>query len=129
MLQGLAGRADDAIASAEKAIRLSPHDPYMWWFQHALGTGHFAACRYSDAAEWERKAVHRNPNAPYSQLTLAASCAHLGLVDEAREAAAEGQRLQPGASLSDMRASWAAADAGFLDRYIEGLRKAGWKDE
>jgi hypothetical protein len=34
-------------------------------------------------------------------------------------------RLQPEYSLANTRANFAAADPEFLERYIEGLRKAG----
>jgi len=59
---------------------------------------------------------------------LAVNYAHLGMMNEAQAAAREVMRLHPGFTISQWRQRLAFRDKGVLDRYVEGLRKAGLPD-
>jgi Flp pilus assembly protein TadD len=121
------GRPDEGIAHLEKAMRF---DPLGWgysYYLHCIGLAHFAAGRYAQAVEWERRALRHHPDYHVSRGNLAASYAHLGSMDEAREALAETLRLNPALSESGIRRLFSFAEPAFLDRWLLGLRKAGWE--
>ena len=75
--------------------------------------------------DWAERSLARQPSANAYQI-VAASLAHLGRIEEARDALAELTRLRPGISPAAIRHYYAVADPGHADRLIEGLRLAGW---
>jgi adenylate cyclase len=123
-----AGRPDDGMTNVRKAMRLSPHDPYMFHFFTAMAIVHFAAERYEDAADWARRALQRRPDFPATYRYLAASYAHLGRLEEARTALEEMFRLNPEFSLATDRVVLSTAEPAFVERLFDGLRKAGLKE-
>ena len=125
---GMAGRPEETIAVIEEAIRLSPQDPFMHEYLAGLARAHFAAERYGEAVTWGKRALESNPAYPTSDETyrlLAASYVHLGRLEDGRDAAREAARLNPEYSLAYIRRAAAFADPDYLDRYLDGLRKAG----
>jgi adenylate cyclase len=121
------GRLEEGLASAEKAIRLSPRDRFLWFFFQRLAVVHFHARRYEEAAEWARRSIRGNPRFPFSRATLVAAYAHLGRLDDARAEVEELLRVQAEFSLAFMR-EILAADPDYRDHYLDGLRKAGLKE-
>jgi adenylate cyclase len=122
------GRLEEALANAEKAIRLSPRDSLRWFYFFTLGSVHFQARRYGDAVEWARRSIRGNPRFPYSRAYLAASFAYLGRGDEARAAVEELLRVQPGFSLTFVRENSVGASPA-LGHFLDGLRKAGLPED
>jgi hypothetical protein len=59
---------------------------------------------------------------------LAANFALLGMMDEARAQAREVMRLHPEFTISRWRDRPPYRDVAILERYIDGLRKAGLPD-
>jgi adenylate cyclase len=92
---GWGGDAERAIEWADRALRLSPFDPWNWFPCHGLALGHFALGHYREAAAAARKAIHFNPGFSMSHMLLAASLAKLGQPGEAKGAAARVMELQP----------------------------------
>jgi adenylate cyclase len=121
-------RPDDAITHLEKAIRLSPHDPWMYDFLCGMALAHFAARRYEEAAEWAQRSLQRRLDYVLSRSILAASCAHLGRTDEARTALAAAMHLQQGSFEETAKLALPFADPDLVERVIDGLRKAGFKE-
>ena len=97
----------------------------MWMHDHAMGTAHFAARRFEEAARSARRSIQNKSAWPYAHGILAASCAHLGRAEEAHNAVEETIRLQPEVSLADIPRLFGAADPTFIDLYVEGQRAAG----
>jgi TolB-like protein len=128
---GMAAPPEEAIAMIEEVIRLSPEDPAMPSYFQGMGYAHFAAERYGEAVEWAKRALESPWGATSAAIyrLLAASYAHLDRLEEARSAALEAARLRPGFSSSRFRLQYAAADPQFVERYLEGLRKAGLPEE
>lgn len=93
---GWAGEAERAIEWGERAMRLSPFDPWAWSAFHAFALGHFHRGRYEEAARAARKAVQLNPGHSISHMLLVAPLAKLGRLKEAEVAAARVLELQPG---------------------------------
>ena len=92
---GWSGEAERAIEWGERAMRLSPFDPWAWSAFHALTLGHFHRGRYEEAAKAAHKAVQFNPGHSISYMLLTAALAKLGRLEEARAAAARVLELQP----------------------------------
>ena len=77
-------RPDEAIAAAERAIRLSPHDPTVFEPYTALCLAHLFAGRYEEALSWADRALGRNAGLPALRLKLSL-LGYLGRRDEASE--------------------------------------------
>lgn len=122
-LAAMAGRPAEAIDLIEKAFRLNPHP--SGWYYWELGLAQYAARDFEAAIKTLRgDATYRTG----SRRILAASLAQLGRHDEAVR---EGQIFL--ANNPDFRIGrWAsrqpARDAGMLEHFIDGYRKAGLPD-
>ena len=124
----LAGEYEAAVTHINKAIRLSPHNPFVvYWFGH-LGVAAFADERYEDACYWGRKAIQQNPNFPGGHRLVAASCGQLGRTQEAAKELKELLLLMPGMTADDVRKQVPFKRSSHMERYIDGLRKAGLPD-
>jgi tetratricopeptide (TPR) repeat protein len=95
VILGWTGSAERAIEWGERAIRLSPFDPWSFAAFHAITLGHFHRGRYEEALDAAHKAVHANTAHSISYMLLAAPLAKLGRLEEARAAAARVLELQP----------------------------------
>jgi TolB-like protein/DNA-binding winged helix-turn-helix (wHTH) protein len=120
------GREDEAIALIEQAVELSPRDPHLWTFYNARAFAHFSLGELKRAAFFARKGT-RTPNATYWPFaTLTASLGLLGGREEAEAAAAELLERKPDYSCSFAREDlFFCGSRDFIDRYAEGLRRAG----
>jgi tetratricopeptide (TPR) repeat protein len=95
VILGWAGKAEQAIEWGQRAMRLSPFDPWAWSALHTLALGHFHRGHFEEAATAAQKAVHANPGHSISHMLLTASLAKLDRLEQARTSAAEVLRLQP----------------------------------
>ncbi len=113
------GRSGEAIDLFQKAMRLNPFypDEYLWY----LGGAYYNLKRYEDAI----RAVSGMQNPREGQRILAASCAQLGRMSEARAHAKKVLEAHPGFNLEH----WARIVPDRLGddtlHLIEGLKKAG----
>ncbi len=150
-----AGRIDDAIAEAKRAIQLNPHNvDANNMMGSALST---AAARYDEGIPWFERALQLNPSDPQHQIyTTQLAFAHLGAgrFELAAKLARDAIRRQPdflegvialAASLGYLGHAEEARTAieghedaapGFIERHVtyapelkecllEGLRRAG----
>jgi tetratricopeptide (TPR) repeat protein len=92
---GWTGEAEPAIEWSERALRLSPFDPWAFAAFHAVMLGHFLRGRYEEAVTAAYKAVQSNPAHSISYMLLAAPLAKLGRLEESKAAAARVLELQP----------------------------------
>jgi len=129
LLRCYTGDPESAIEHAEHALRLSPRDPMAWTFHSVLATAHMQAKRYEDAVSWATKAIRENSNSSTPYRTLAASCVHLGRLDEGRAAMQRVLELEPGLTLSEFKRTYPIGRYANLDDYLDGLRKAGLQEE
>jgi adenylate cyclase len=78
------GQYDLGIEHVKNSMRLSPRARVGWgWF--LIGVAHFCSRRFEEAIQSLRLAVQEDPDYAESYRYLAASYAHLGRVDEARD--------------------------------------------
>ncbi len=127
----LAGQSAGALPLIDKAVRLSPQDPYLSLWLYFECHAHMHLGQYDAAIEKCRKSVAINP-LWYAYIDLISAYGWKGMEDEARAAIAELGKLMPGYTVQ----KWASIDwsdnATFRVEYariVEGLRKAGMREE
>ncbi len=131
------GRPDRAIEAADTAIRLSPRDPLIWSKYHVKGWALFMKEEYGQAIEWLRRTAAVAPGAePFTYLFLASAYALTGQQAEAHEALKQYLSLSRTktktiAELRKQQLSFADNPkwVAFVERFHEGLRKAGMSEE
>jgi len=114
-----AEQPERAVELLHKAMRLNPYCPdwYLWCLADAYDT----MGRPEDVIA----TVKRMQDASEGQRLLAANYAHLGMMKEAEHAAREVMRLHPRFTISEWREIIPYRNKVPLERYVEGLRKAG----
>jgi TolB-like protein len=131
----LTGSIEEAIALQEKAIRLSPRDPYICIWHFRIGLGHLLRSRTDHAIVWFERARAANRGHPRPHGYLASAYGLKGESERAGVELAEARRLSDGRYSSIVRlkaaGQWgiAAVQALFESTYIAGLRKAGMPEE
>ncbi len=118
----IAGLAEEAVRSFERAIRMSPVDPRLHRSLAGMGMAFIELGRFDDAIVAAKKAQRQNPFYAASCRCLASAFAHLGRDAEAREAAARVLEVDPAFTISGWIARGGQANSHLQ---IEGLRKAG----
>jgi len=119
-----AGRAEESAPYLEKAIRLNPLPPALYFIH--LAVSYRDSGQYEKAIEASKKALQLEPNTQYPYIHMAVSYIRLGLEKEARAAAAEILRINPEFSL-ERYAKILPFPQPVSDRVVEDLRKAGLK--
>ena len=122
---GLAGDYEAACKHVEYAFCLSPRDTFRATWYSSLGMSAAAVGRDAEAVEWAKKALQENPKFPGGHRTLAACYSHLGQLAEARAAIAKLLELVPDLTIGHLREQLPYRSRAHLERYIDGLRKAG----
>ena len=132
------GEFQTSLEYIDKAIRLSPRDPFRAsWHADKAGT-HLALKQYDQAIEWARHAIEITPNEDVPYLYLIVALALTGQESEAHEAL---QRYLSNPGAGRTMATWNSRRAQYVDertdpryvdywdRLMEGLRKAGLPEE
>ena len=111
-----------SVELMHKAMRLNPHYPdwYLWYLADAYDT--------LGQSEDVIATIQRMHDPSEGQRMLAANFAHLGMMREAEAAGREVLRLHPDFKISVWRERPPYRDQAILERYVEGLRKAGLPD-
>jgi TolB-like protein len=89
-----AGQADIAIEHVEAALRLSPRARVANSFS-VIGRAHFFARPFNEAVPKLLLAIQEDPSNPHPYRALAATYAHLGRLDDAREIVERLRALTP----------------------------------
>jgi adenylate cyclase len=120
------GESELAIERAERAMRLSPQDPYLCSMMAATAYAHFIAGRDSEALTWAERAIREKPDyIPVPTRVLAAGYALTGRHKEAQRAAVRLREIDPTFRLSDLKDRVPLRRPEDIARLAEGLRKAG----
>ena len=119
-----AGHYDTAIDHAERALRLSPRDPFNYHAYMALAFSYFLTGRFEEGVANSKLAIQSNPGLSPSHAMLVANLVSLGRLDEARAAGCRLLEVAPDASASSfVRAAWTRPD--LMEAFGAALRKAG----
>ena len=118
-----AGRPEEGIDLVKKAMRLDPHYPPIYLIY--LGRAYYAMGQYEDAIAAMKRCITRDPDLMVPHLVLGAIYGELGRKEEAQAQVAEVLRISPRVSVEGQRWRMPFKDQAVLDRYFDGLRKAG----
>jgi Flp pilus assembly protein TadD len=119
----LCGAYDKAIEHAQKALRLSPVEPLLYYAEVALGLAYLFIGRNEEAVTDARKAIDGNRNFALAYSILAMGCVRLGQSEEASQAVRQLTAAVPSfrvGTLSKIR----FADAARLQSDLALLREA-----
>jgi TolB-like protein/class 3 adenylate cyclase len=122
------GHAEDGFAGIETALRLSPRDPGVPFWQFFMCHNHTHLAQWKQAIEWCSRSTAGDPTNFFPLVDLAAANAWAGHDKEAREAAAQLQKVYPGFTVQTWAGIHWSDDPTFNAQYqriVEGLRKAG----
>jgi adenylate cyclase len=118
-----AGRPEEAIPLAQKAIRLDPCGSLLNY--SALGNALLFTGRLEEAVSAYKKALQYGPNSLWKHLMLAATYSMMGHEKEARAEAAEVLRINPKFSLDFWAKRALVRDESVRNKIVTALRKAG----
>ncbi|MFQ5897295.1 MAG: tetratricopeptide repeat protein [Candidatus Methylomirabilia bacterium] len=118
-----AGRPEETIRLVEKAMRLNPRYPFVYLW--GLGHAYYLTGDYEAAIVTLKRVLTRNPDWLPAHAYLAVIYSELGRKDEARAELAEVRRLSPELSLESLRQRLPYKDEAVLERFLDGMRKAG----
>jgi TolB-like protein len=128
VMKFLLGRAQESRTHVEKAMRLSPRDPFLFQWHFFIGLADTYLGRVVRGIESLRKTVEINPNWGHSHFMLAGALALAGLLEEAAEVCGVARRLAPRFTIAKFHAEAPSDNLVFLAqrvRFYEGLRLAG----
>ncbi len=100
----------DAIMRVEKALHLSPLDPFGYLYDSLASTAYLAAEDFERTLDYADRSLVKNDRHLSSLRVRICALHHLGRGAEARDAAATMMRLQPDFTVGDYRRSHPAAD-------------------
>jgi len=127
------GRTAESIPLEEKAIRLSPRDPFVDLWYRDLGYSHLLLGQDEEAVRWMEKAVATNDRVWTHHKQLAAAYALTGRIDAAHKEVEAVARLSPGspgmtiAAIVTLARHFSSNEVYLkqLDHVIAGYRLAG----
>lgn len=114
-----------AVASAEKARRLSPIDPFQYYYESLSATALLAAGRYAEALELADRSLLRHDRHTSTLRAKVTALHHLGRAQEAKAAALEILRRQPDFTVARYLREHPAGDYEIGRRAAAALLAAG----
>ena len=121
----LTGRSQAAIPEFELAVRLSPHDPYLYVFQALQAASYNVLGHFQQGEECARQAT-RHPKAGFwAYAHLAQALAGQQKPEQARAALDTLLKMRPNFSREFFEGVWPNCDRTFLAVYFGLLRDAG----
>ncbi|MGB5707250.1 MAG: adenylate/guanylate cyclase domain-containing protein [Arenicellales bacterium] len=119
------GYPEEALASIEDAIRVSPGDPAAFFFFTVAAMSHLVLGRPAEACELAKQSARVYPGWDTTYRIMAPALVQLGRIDEARDAVAKLRELAPDVSVSRLRERWPLRNQDTLNMFLDGLRVAG----
>jgi hypothetical protein len=99
------GRHEETEAHVVEALRISPHDRRAGMWLMIAASAKLLAGHDEEAIARLSRSIELDPNEPMRHFYLATASAHLGRIEEAREAARVGLELNPGFTIAWHRAA------------------------
>lgn len=118
-------RADQAVTHGERAIALSPLDPFLFRNEHFLSIAHYAGGNLDRAAELGLSVVARAPDYGSNLRLTIAALEGAGRRKEAREVVNRHRALQPEFSVAALVPKLGFQSAALRETYAGRLISAG----
>jgi TolB-like protein/class 3 adenylate cyclase/Flp pilus assembly protein TadD len=122
------GEPAEGLAAFDKAARLSPLDPFAFNNQIGTGLAHFALGDTGEALARVSQALAERPGLTWPYRDVAVYRAWQGDIPAARAALDRFLYLRPGITLATIQDALRFMRGDLLERYIEGLRRAGLQE-
>lgn len=119
------GQAALAVQNGQRAISLSPQDPFMFRFEHFQSIAQYAEGNFEEAARLGLASYEKNPSYTSNLRMTAASLMEMGRSGEAQELVGVMKRLDPEYSLQKFQENQPFEDPDLGRRYVARLREAG----
>lgn len=119
------GNHDEALRRMFQAVRLSPSDPHLFFFDHAMIMPHLLLAEYDSAAEIGRRASELNPWFSSAYKGYLAALGYLGRERETDMVLTRLLELEPSFSVEEAVERSPMTRPEDVARYAEGLRRAG----
>ena len=121
------GRPEEAIPLFEKAIRLNPLGPAVFYGDYGLALS--LTGRLEEAVSSYKKAIERAPDFFRTHAVLSAVYSMMGRDKEAQAEAQEVLRINPRFSLEWYARTSSIKDRSVIDKLVNAMRKAGLPDK
>ena len=126
----LSGRAREAIPPIQLALRISPKDPFAYFWHWHLCQAHLHLHEYKDAIAECRRSMNINNSSWQAYIDLTSAYGSTGQVEKARQTLAEVNKIHPNFTLLAYRQIAYAFSSNpqyrhEIDDIVEGLRKGG----
>jgi tetratricopeptide (TPR) repeat protein len=127
-MKALRNQPEAAIEAVERALRLSPFDPYTSLYANTIAIAHLAAQRFELAIEWADRTLHDQPRMVSAMRFKVVANAHFGRLDEARTELSRLLAIDPKLTIAGYREYAHFFAPEVLDLLVTGLRLAGLPD-
>jgi len=119
------GNGAEAVRRAERALRLSPRDRFIFRPYHMLCIAHYTNGAYEEAAHWGTLSMQQNPHYTSNLRATAAALSALERVEEARAVVERVLEEQPDFRISRMIDRHPYRTEAMRKRYARHLAAAG----
>jgi len=124
-LKTLNAKMTEAIPCFERALALSPFDPFTFNIYFGMAAANAELGNYARAIELAEKGLHSGPGVTWAYRMLASYNAQAGNMAAAKAALAEFLRHNPGMTMEKLRQGMPPSLQASQPHYMEGMRKAG----
>jgi adenylate cyclase len=119
------GDPQAAIPHLQTSLKLSPSDPLSFRPQMAMAQAYMCLEKFEDAVEWAKRALQTETKAHPALRVMAASLAHLGRLDEAKQTVETLLEIFPDSSVELLQNTTVQQNSKFKQIYADGVRLAG----
>jgi TolB-like protein len=119
------GHWEEADLAAQRALRLSPRDPFSGLYVGIAGYAQYLGGNYDEAIRLAREAIRQRSDFVGAHRVLTAAAGMAGYTDAASAALQELRRVQPNISLSWIATQMPVEHENDMAHYLEGLLRAG----
>jgi adenylate cyclase len=125
----LTGDFSGGLKAFDRAVRLSPRDPWRGIWMAGKGIGAFIAERYEDVLDITRENIRDNPDLPTPYRQRAATLAVLGRLDEAKVELERLYERMPNGTIAQVERAVPIRDPEAHGRWLNALRAAGMPEK
>jgi tetratricopeptide (TPR) repeat protein len=119
------GRWQEGCVAAQRALQLSPRDPFSAIFCGISAYSHFVGRKYDEAIRLAREGIRQRGDFVGCHRVLTAAAGMADQHDVAKAALLELKRAQPNVSLAWIESEMPIKQDADRDHYLEGFRRAG----
>jgi TolB-like protein/Tfp pilus assembly protein PilF len=119
------GRWQEGSDAAQRALRLSPRDPFSAVYMGIAAYAQYVGRNYDEAMRYSRESLRQRSDFVGAHRVLTAAAGMAGQTDVAKTALAELRRAQPNISLGWIAEHMPIRHDAEREHYLEGFRRAG----